>query len=896
MPAASRLVVRTKLHPPVSPAGALQRQRLLDLLQTRAGRRLVLVAAPAGFGKTTFMGQWYETLRATGKATCWLSLDHQDTDPVRLLHHLVACVQGAVPGLGNGALQLVENRVEPDLEAAAIDLGNELAASDAALTLFLDDYHSPGSGALDAFVDRFVACTPPGVHLVIGSRVTPRLALPALRVRDELIEIQGPALRFDEAEATEFMRRVRGLDLAPGQLRTLLERAEGWVAGLQLVALALRDAGAGDDFIERFSGNFRDIADYLASDVLDRQPARVRDFLLRTAVLNRLCAGVCTPLTGDPHSQAMLERLEADQLFLVPLDQERSWYRYHHLFRDFLLGRLRRVYPAEIAGLYAQAADWFDSADLAAEAVDYALLSGDMDRVVRVVSARADAEMMRGRMPRVYSWINRIPAPIRERHPRLLIAQCMALYHMNRPDEAERILAVLQSRAWPDADVPGLPGIEDELRQLRAGIAMARDEVDRVLEPLAAPFASGTGFFLGVVENLRGYALAANGDFEAARTALDAARAHHQRSESPFGIVYADCFQALVDLSLGELHAVHERFAGAAADWREDYVRPVADLTRALVHYEWDQLEQAAALLEPGLPLIEQVGHVKLVTLAAITLARLRAARGEVDTALGMLGRLVPPARNGLPAARHRALVTHARVRLLLAHGRIAEAETGVPGLDPDPGAEDDARWERVSCLGALVHARLQIARGHGARALPLLARCRRLAAQAGRRPRLVEILILEALAQAERTPAAHRALAQALRLAAPAGLRRTFLDEGPALATLLAAHAEQPEAPRDGSARELLAALCDVRADEVARPHRPAGGACAAPLVESLSLREREVLRLLGDGASNGRIACVLAISENTVKWHIRNIFGKLGVPNRTAAVRAAQALGLIE
>ena len=508
----SQTIIRTKLYPPVETAALVARSRLLDALNSRALCRLTLVAAPAGFGKTTLLGQWFRHLNSR-MSCCWLSLDHEDFSSQRFARHFIAALQTVRPEIGHDALQRLDTASLSDITEMLPELVNQIADMEAPIVAFLDDFHFASSDPVLQFIELLLNLSPDHFHLVLSSRIRMGLPLAGLRVQNQLTEVTAAHLRFDQEESSDFLTRIQGLDLTDAQLSSLLEHAEGWAAGLQLASLSLKNAPRRNEFIESFSGTFRDIADYLAVQVLENQPEVVREFLLRTSVLQRLNADVCRKLTGVVDCQQMLEMIEGRNLFIVPLDEERRWYRYHQLFQEFLFGQLRRRYPGEIVRLYARAAEWFSVAGFPAEAVDYALLSGDIVNAVRLVESQAQAEMMAGRMPRVDDWVNRIPEDMRRSHPKLLIAQCTALFHMNRPDHAETTLFTLEECV---AALPPDRRLQDQIRILRAGIAISRDDVDNILPHLAAPFGEISDFDMGKISNIRGYALAALGRFDEA--------------------------------------------------------------------------------------------------------------------------------------------------------------------------------------------------------------------------------------------------------------------------------------------------------------------------------------------------------------------------------------------
>lgn len=897
----SQAIIRTKLCPPVETAALVTRSRLFNALNARALRRLTLVAAPAGFGKTTLLGQWFRHLNSR-MCCCWLSLDHEDSSAQRFARHFIAALQTVRPEIGRDALQRLDNASLSDITEMLPELVNQIADVGAPIAVFLDDVHFAGSEQVLQFMELLLNLSPDHFHLVLSSRIRMGLPLAGLRVQNQLTEVTATHLRFDQEESFDFLTRIQGLDLTAEQLSTLLDHSEGWAAGLQLASLSLKNTARRNEFIESFSGTFRDIADYLAAHVLESQPEVVREFLLRTCVLQRLNADVCRKLTGVVDCQQMLETLEGRNLFIVPLDQERRWYRYHQLFQEFLFGQLRRRYPGEIVRLYARAAEWFSVAGFPAEAVDYALLSGDIVKAVRLVESQAQAEMMSGRMPRVDDWVNRIPEDLRRSHPKLLIAQCTALYHMNRPDEAEKTLFTLEECV---AALPPDRWLQDQIRILRAGITISRDDVENILPHLSGPFGEISDFDMGKVSNIRGYALAALGRFDEAQASLAEARRHHGRAGAAFGVAYSDCFQGMMDLAKGNLQSCYARFLAGGdgkSDTGERYVTPVSSIMRGIVLYEWNRLDESLDLLRRNLPLIEQVGHIKVLALSYITLAKTFGARGDIVGAARYFDycRTLGTGR-GAPFERLRALVESERVRFLVATGRVNEAVDIAASMSITPEIDAQAaadRWERAACLGMLIRARLQIATGLAGRSVPLLRHLKKLACDSRRHRRVIECLILESSAhwQLKDRRSAQETLAEAIKLAAPNQALRMFIDEGEPVAPVLEAGlAALRGTPAIAAFVEDLRQALHAQSAADGYLNVAAGSASPAAVWEALSDRELEILRLIAAGLSNNVIARKLHVTENTIKWHAKSIFLKLGVNNRTAAVVTAQQLHLL-
>jgi len=908
MPDTQPALIITKLSPPVARTGLIARPRLLVAAQAGADCKLTLVTAPAGFGKSTLLVQWRQTLIRQGANIGWLSLDANDRDPVRFLHYLAGALHSAGGAAAQSALALLEGHTRPAHGEVIARMVNDMAQSAADLMLFLDDYHLVDSPAINEIVETLLARTPAHVHFVIASRRTPGLPLARLRVRDELAELDAATLRFNRPEAGDFISQARGLAITPAQVSTLHQRTEGWIAGLQLAALSLRDHNDPAAFIDNFSGGARAIADYLANDVLNQQPAILRDFLLASSVLERMDARACAAVTQNSDSQQMLEDLERENLFIIPLDEDRRWYRYHALFRDFLARQRRRRRPGEDGALLHRAGEDFAARGLVDEAINYILAAGDGERAAEMIEDFAVDIMSRGLMPRMLRWIDKIPQQVAARRPRLHLARCWAYFHIGDAPRAGTALRhgleIIERLRQQDGGLAPdqLALMEEEIKVLRTGVAISADDYNLAKALAKTPLKAMSGrhmFLTGAMQNMLGYACVARSEFMEARAALARARACHLgAANGSLGVVYSDCFLAMAEMAEGRLRA-----AAALAEQADDIARQdhehrsfsaaIAQVVRGAICYEGDRLDEARRFIEPNLPLIDEFAHIEGRTMGYLTMARIHAARGEAAACDALLERARTMARHG-PFDRLLAVTELEAVRQFLARVQPALAlDSGrVLGIFLDqPAAARPESWDRVAGLRELARARLLIACEQPDEALAILAHLKTLAERVGRRTRVLEILVLMAGAcQASgQQDLALEALGQALEIAAPENFRRVFLDEGAGLRALLG---------------QALA-----RAGLLAGPARQHGHAvfaagdtppCAAPapdftLSAPLSPRERDVLRLVAGGRANRDIAAALTITENTVKWHVKNIFAKLGVANRTSAVLAARALHLI-
>ncbi|MEO1203913.1 MAG: AAA family ATPase, partial [Pseudomonadota bacterium] len=483
--------MKTKFIPPIARSRVIARHRLLEPGSARRPPTLTLVAAPAGFGKTTLLIQLREALLAAGYTVPWLSLAADYHGVAELLRDIVEAIRGEVPGFGSRTGRIVGGNTRLDITRTLNDLVQDISDTETPLNLFFDDYHAASNSENDELIELLLNLAPDNFQMTVASRTRPQFGLASLRVRDELREITSAQLRFSLAEAAEFLTEVRKLGLSDEQVEKIHEHSEGWVAGLQLASLSLRDPNRRDGFIESFSGSLKDIADYMATDVLNQQPALIQEFLLRTSVAERLNGDLAAALTGLDNAKELLEEIEREGLFVTPLDQEQVWYRYHQLFHEFLLAELRRKFPGELVGLYRKAAEWCERENLSREAVEYGLLAGDFATVTTLVERQSWIELQAGRMPRVIAWIRRIPEHVRNENPQLLYLLGTALYHANSADESEEILSRLTElagrlSAQSTADESGY--LEEQIRLLAAGIAIARDDPDRIVELLSEDF------------------------------------------------------------------------------------------------------------------------------------------------------------------------------------------------------------------------------------------------------------------------------------------------------------------------------------------------------------------------------------------------------------------------
>ena len=904
------LIIKTKLFPPANRTGVIKRPGLSKLLHPTGTKKLVLVHAPAGYGKTTLLYQWHESLMDNGQTACWLSLDELDDEPATFIRYLLCGFQEVVDNFWTDAANWMEGRLQPDITIALNHIINELIRIDMPVTLFMDDYQHINSVEIHQFIERLIDWSPENFQLVIGSRIVPPLSLSKWRVSEKMTEVDVSMLRFSSMEGKAFLEHKHNLQLTSEQIAIITEKSEGWAAGLQLVALVLKNYAQRDEFIASFSGNLYEIADYLTNNVLIQQTQTLTDFLLKTSILSRFNADICNLLTGRDDSQSILEQLENDGLFTLPLDTHGHWYRYHHLFHDFLIGRLRRQYPHEVLNLYRTAAGWFRTQGLIKEAVDYALHSNDLE-IIEDIHRDAIAIMsLMGTTAQVYTWLSNIPDAVKQRFPRLLILEGFALCLMNRVQDAETVDTRLEqalaglARNAADVDPEELKSLETEAVVVPASIAAMKDDNTRLLaltehledKPL-------DNLMIATLNDLRGYAQLRKGRFENSKTLLARAWQYFSINNQCYGMAVVDGFAGIADIQQLHYHEAYRIFVRseeAAKDVSSGniFAHALASTMRATICYEWNRIDEAQKLLNSNLQLIEEIGPPIFSCYGYVTLSRCYSAKGDWDAAINALNRCLFRARQCV-SSLFPAWVE--RERLLLARkmraGGIAYPDLTSPDSSPADTIPD--QWDIGDYFGLSNQVRLCILDNKIDNIRDRVISLRRHADQYTASQAVLDCLLLEAqaLKMLDEHAQAAGIIQQAVRLAEPAGLLRTFVDEGELLRGLL------EDCLTDSSITTSEAAYLEKVLDAYSlkgtvyttTDHTALHRENRTVNVEALSKRELEVLQLVSAGKTNTEIAEQLFIAKATVKFHIGNIFSKLHATNRTLAVATARNSGLI-
>ncbi|QJY48999.1 LuxR C-terminal-related transcriptional regulator [Pseudonocardia broussonetiae] len=898
-------LLQTKLHLPRGRHGLVARPRLIERLTRGSGSVLTLVSAPAGFGKTTLLTEW---IAADGRPAGWLSLDRRDNDPTTFWTYVITALRMVAPQVGAAALALLESPRTP-VEDVLATLLNDLSTVPDDVVLVLDDYHVIDAHEVHESMGFLLEHLPPQLHIVIAGRADPALPLARMRVRGELVEVRAVDLRFTPDEAAAYLTGVMGLALTAHDVSTLEGRTEGWIAALQLAALSMqgRDDVAG--FIAGFAGDDRYIVDYLAEEVLARQPDHLHRFLLQTSALERLSGPLCDAVTGQDGGHGVLAALERANLFLVPLDHRRRWYRYHHLFADVLRAHLQGEQPDSVHELHLRASSWYEQNGERSEAIRHAMAGEDFERAADLVELAIPATLQGRRETTLRRWLEALPEALVQHRPVLSNGFAGSLMSTGEIEgveahllDAERWLDTTTAGQGSDAPSAGMVVVDDQAaRRLPGAIAVHRaGQALLVGDPAATRTHARRALDLvdeddhvarGAADALLGLACWTSGDLVAAHRWYTDAMASLGKAGYLSDVI--GCAVVLADIRIAqgrlrEAMSTYERGLQVSTEQAGPVLRGVADMhvgMSALLR-ERDDLESAMRHLSTSRDLGEHVGLPRNRYRWRVAMAGVRESEGDLGSALDLLDEAerlyvsdFHPDVRPVPALR---------ARLWIAQGRLGEALdwARAQGLS----VEDDLSYLREFEHITLARALLARYESEGAErshdeAVRLLGRLLRAAEDGDRTGSVIEITVLQALALGMRgdVPAALAPLERALMLAEPEGHVRILVDEGPPMAVLLRAAAKRRIAPNH--VRRLLTA-------SGATQDRTTPGQV---VIEPLSERELDVLRLLATDLGGPDIARRLIVSLNTVRTHTRNIYAKLGVNNRRAAVHRAEELELL-
>ena len=881
-------LLSTKFFIPPARPGVVSRPRLLERLDAGAHAKLILISAPPGYGKTTLITQWIQQIQSNKTAQiCWYSLDGDDNGTQQFFRYLASAVED-LPGQQSTLKQLIQSPQALPVKNLMNAFINDAAAVSTPFFLILDDYHVIESVEIDQAMDFIIENMPPPMTLIITSRSDPGFPMARRRARAELIELRVDDLRFTEGEAAQFIQQTTNLALSLNQIAALETRTEGWIAGLQMAALSIQGQEDTDGFIRAFTGSHRFVLDYLVEEVLQLQPERVRNFLLRTSILDGLCGPLCDAVTGQKDGRVMLEELERSNLFVVPLDDERRWYRYHNLFAELLRQRLQQgsVPPTgekgmeeEVAELHIRASKWFEDNGLEIEAFQHAAAANDVERAARLIEGKGAPVHFRGAASQVLNWLTSLPESILDDSPSLWVTYASVLLFVGQNSAAEPKLQAAEAaiaKAEPDDEMRDLIG---RIAAMRATMAVVRNDLDIIisqsqralahLRPENLPYRTAVNWTLG-------YAYQSQGD------RLRASQAYNEI------ISTAETFDNSIYLiaaltSLGQIQETDNQLSLATESYEHvlrlagDPPQPIAceaHLGLARLHYQWNDLNAAQKHGQKCEQLMQQIESVATVVSHKIFLARLLLARGDVS-AVDAVFQEADAYMHQHDFVFRMADLAAIQVIVLLHQGDLVTAA-------------DLAQTHHLPISQARVH----LAQGDPGKALDVLAPVRQQAEEKSWQDERLKVLVLQALAHwaQGRSETAVELLKDALASAKPGGFIRIFVDEGASMARLLYEALARGIEP--AYVRRLLAAfpVADSKPAALSLPPDAEAG-----LVEPLSMRELEVLQVIAEGLSNQEVANRLYLSLHTVKVHARNIYAKLGVKNRTQAVAKGRTLGIL-
>lgn len=874
--------LQTKFHKPTWRNDGVTRSRLLAMLQAslQARHQLILLSAPAGYGKTTLMAEWLAELEATAVSTAWLSLDEADNDPARFLSYFLATCQRLNADVGQGAQSLLGLPQTPPPPTILDPLINDLAALEEPAVLILDDYHLIHNPQIHEALEYFLDHQPPQIRLVLTTRTDPPLALSRLRVRGQLCEIRAHDLRFTGPEARQFCNQMMQLDLAQEDLTVLETRTEGWPAGLQLAALALQNLPNRHDFLTDFSGSHRYIIDYLMDEVLKSLSAAMQDFLRQTAVLPRFNADLCQAVTGNPAATDMLRQLEQANLFLIPLDNQRRWYRYHHLF-----GEVLRTGLAESAAqtIHTRAARWFMAQQMLAEALPCWLAAAETEQAAQLIDQLAADWLKHGELQTLLGWLEKLPETAVASKPDLIAYKALCLLLTGQIDRARQYARQARESFMSQTSRAG----QGRLLAIQAwfsttgGLADCRELAQAALAQLP----ESDHFFRAIALVALGSDYAWQTDLPTSSQIFKETVALGQQMGHAFITLGALANWAFNLLEMGQLRQAEARCRAVLADYVDQRGQPLPIVgiiysPLAAICYEQGNFDEAQTFARQSIHLSQRLfSSIILGGDSEIVLARIHFHRGHLDEALALLQRTAQAARqrNVMMVVNKTAVV---ETELHLLSGNLATADQHLHALEAQPAAALPKTQQIVTQL----RARYWIAQGQPDQAQPNLARLAQRDQAEGALRRLLGDLVAQALlAQAENQwEQALDLFAQALKLAAPEGYVTLFLPHAgwPTRPLLQASRAVAPE---------LVEAVLALALPPAATPPSPADF-----LPEPLTEQELRVLGLLVNGRSNQQIADDLVISVGTAKWHVHNILQKLEVANRAQAIARAHELGL--
>jgi LuxR family maltose regulon positive regulatory protein len=890
-------ILVTKLFPPLINKELVKRRDLIDRLSKGLDRKAALISAPAGFGKSTLVSAWLDQLPDTDRT--WLSLDEDDSDPTRFLTYLIAALTRAQllgEDFGKGSLSMLQAPQAPPAQSVLNPILNELAEAQGKIVLVLDDFHLIESQEILDAIAFLLENLPPQLHLVIATRQDPLLPLGRLRAQDQLTELRAADLRFSAAEAADFYNNVMGLNLSSQDIAELETRTEGWIAGLQLAAISLQGSEDRTAFIKSFSGGHRLVLDFLIEEVLGQQTNEIQEFLRQTSILNRLNGSLCDAVTGQENGQKTLETLDHANLFVIPLDEERRWYRYHHLFADLLRTQLKRSYdPQQVVKLHLRAKEWYEQNNLIFDSIHHATMVSEVDLIEELIQHNYMYLMEHGEMRRLRYWTGRLPKEMIYHRPWLCLYEALSRSWFGEIEKANNLIdqadKIIRSGEF-STSTTDLSGYHD---YVKSRVTALQGDTHRAIELCLAAREKTRNNMPDLQNEITitlGLLYFLYGDFAKAKIEMQEVINSSRTSGAINNPVAAYAVLARLYTIQGKLRKADELLQNAeqllqGADGQYLGTTSLVKVGFARLLCERNNLEAALLHLDQGLEFLPWWGKTDDLCLAYTILARIQLAQGnwtESEDTIQKSRQLIQS--NGV-FSETRSTVETAQVKLWIAQEDWLAIEEWEENLPKRSGPNEPCQFEDE--LIRIAQARVLIYQNKLDEAIELLICLEEAARKEGRQGRLIEVLLISALALDKNgeTKKAHQSLSESLALAEPEGYIRIFVDEGPPLAHLLYEALKREISP--SYVQRLLAAFPDQE-QQVDLAWRDQSG-----LLEPLSEREIEVLELMAEGLTYQEIAEELFISPHTVKTHSRNIYAKLDVGNRTLAVGKARTLGIL-
>ena len=863
-------ILTTKLHIPSSSSNVIQRARLFETLDNGLEHKLILVSAPAGSGKTTAITSWLETKKLP---VAWVALDENDSDSPRFMLYLISALQSINPNIGQGILSTLTSPQSPSMDLILTQLVNDLAQIPDDFMLVLDDYHTIDSSEIDNAINFLLKNSSSQLHIIITTREDPNLPLARLRGRGQLTELRAADLRFTEEESTRFLNASMELTLSPEHILALEQRTEGWIVGLQLAAISMKNQADKITFIKNFSGNHQYILDYLVEEVLQNQSERIQNFLLETSILERFCADLCDAITDHENSQKIITYLARANLFLIPLDHDRKWFRYHHLFRDLLRQHLQ-TQLSDISQLHHRASLWYEQQGFELDAFHHAAKANDIPRVMRLIEGDGMPMHFRGQSRVVHAWLKAQPTAVLDTYPQLWTSYASIVLGQGKVDMAETGLHHAELALQNVTEDVHTRDTIGRIAAIRATISAAQKQVDAIishshdaleyLHPDNIAFRISTAWKLGYAYELQG-------------KRAEARRAYQE--VIPIGQRSGDIvFTRLAKLGLGYLQKGDNQLYQAAEtchDVLQMFGDPpaaeagIAHIGLAQIYYQWNELETARDHIEQCIQLAKQSQKYDRLIDGLVFQARLHIARDSINDARDILTEANSVAHQQNMAHKVPE-IADLQVLTFLRLGQLESASYLVQTYDIP-----------------LSEARVLIAQNKPKAAFQLLEPLRQKMEKKNWADECLKIMVLQSIAvdASDKTDEALAILADALALAESGAFIRLFVDEGTRIIQLLSALYEQ------GIMSDYIQKLLNAFDTNTI----PTTLSANQPRIDPLSERELEVLTLIADGLSNREISERLFIALDTVKGHNRIIYQKLQVRRRTEAVSRARELGLI-